>query len=170
MLKLADIVRGTVTRFVPGAVVGQAVMIGLLLIGEPTGLAWGDVPVLAAFTSLLAAGNLAALGALRKSMRSDAEVSGRRALITGLAAGAFHFGIAAAVDTLTVNEGLALAVLSGGVAAISMFFPWMSAHDSSTTDGQLNTSFEDVEALPAGADLDWTLERKEQDTERMRRS
>lgn len=170
MVKLADIVRGTVTRFVPGAVVGQAVMIGLLLIGEPTGLAWGDVPILGAFTGLLAAGNLAALGALRRSLRDDADVSGRRALITGIAAGAFHFGVAAAVDTLTVNDGLALAVLAGGAAAISVFFPWMGARRSHDADLELSARLTELEALPDGADHDWVLEKFDREIDRVKRS
>lgn len=164
MVTFREIVAGSIRRFVPGAIIGQAAMIALLLIGEPVGLEWRDLTVLAGFTLLLEAGHLAALAFTRRSMRGDADVAGRRSLVAGLAAGAFHFGFAAAVGTLTEGQGMWLAALSGAAATVAVFFPWFrTAHEEPLPIVPVEADL----ALSEAAELEWI--DRELERERLKR-
>ena len=170
MVTFREIVKGAISRFLPGAVVGQAAMIAFLLIGEPSGLALRDLPILAGFTALMTIGHAGALGVMRRMMRDDADVSGRRALIAGLAAGAFHFGIAAAVSTFTENQGFALAVFSGAAAATAMFFPWIRAQRPEAEFApSIPADVMDEMQLPPSTD-EWPLRDVRAEPERVKRN
>lgn len=169
MVSFREILRGTLTRFVPAAIVGQAVIIILLLAGEPYGLVWGDTTILAGFTLALAAGHLGALSAVRRFLRSDADVAGRRALISGLAAGAVHFGTAAALQDLTVTDGFPLGLESGAVAALLMFFPWIGRQQAAPVDVEIPREILDELALTESPDLDWPPVTQSAERERVRR-
>ena len=168
MISFREIIGGALTRFVPGAVLGQAAMIAFLLIGEPP-LVLGDLGILAAFTGLMATGYAAILSAARRRLRSDANVTGRRAFITGVAAGAFHFGFAALVGTLTVNDGLLLGVAAGAGAATLMFFPWIRLGRAAPDDAELPLAIPDDPALPASDDLDWIQSSRTSEADHVRR-
>ena len=163
-----DILRGTAARFVPGAVLGQAAMIAVLIVGEPDSLHAGDIGVLAVFTGLMAAGHLAALGTVGRALRDDANVSGRRALITGAAAGAIHFGVATAVGGMTIATGYPLAFLAGALAALAMFFPWIGVVKGDYTDGGYVTGERAVARLEDLKDPEWKPDLRE--AEEVRRS
>ena len=160
MISFREILKGTITRFVPGAIIGQGLMIALLLIGEPAPLQWRDFLVLGGFTATLAAGHLGALSAMRRFMRSDADVAGRRAMISGLAAGAFHFGTAAYLDTLTVTNGYVLGVFAGAAAAFSLFFPWLQSRQSGAEPSMVPGVLDEL-ALAESSDLDWPARRED---------
>ena len=153
MISFREILKGTITRFVPGAIIGQGLMIALLLIGEPAPLQWRDFIVLGGFTATLAAGHLGALSAMRRFMRSDADVAGRRAMISGLAAGAFHFGTAAYLNTLTISNGYVLGVFAGAAAAFSLFFPWLQSRRSDGEPSVVTGVLDDL-ALTESSNLD----------------
>ena len=155
MISFREILKGTISRFVPGAIIGQSLMIALLLIGEPTGLGWQDVAPLAMFTTMLGAGHLGVLAVVRRLLRPDANVAGRRALISGLAAGAFHFGIAAYVGNLTVADGYVLGIVAGAAGALSMFFPWIRTRRDQTPDTAIPAHDLDDLALMEPSGLDW---------------
>lgn len=168
MVPFRDVLRGTAARFIPGAVLGQAAMIGILLIGEIDSIHAGDLGILAAFTGLMAAGNLAALGTIGRALRDDANVSGRRALITGAAAGAIHFGVATAVGGMTIEAGYPLAFLAGALAALAMFFPWIGTVKGDYTDGGYVTGERAVARLEDLRDPEWRPDLRE--AEEVRRS
>jgi hypothetical protein len=168
MVPFREILRGTAARFLPGAVLGQAAMIAVLLIGEPNQLHARDTGILALFTGLMAAGHLGALGTVRRALRDDADVTGRRALITGAAAGAIHFGVATAVGGMTVETGYPLAFLAGALAALGMFFPWIGVVKGDYTDGGYVTGERAVARLEDLKDPEWHPDLRE--PERVRRN
>lgn len=167
MISFREILKGTITRFVPGAIIGQGLMIALLLIGEPAPLAWSDLIPLGIFTGTLAAGHLGALSAVRRFLRSDAHVSGRRALLSGLAAGAFHFGTAVYLGNLTVTNGYVLGLVAGAAGALSMFFPWIQTRRENTVDAIAGGDALDDRLLSESSDIDWSS-REDQVADRVR--
>lgn len=168
MVPFRDILRGTAARFIPGAVLGQAAMIAVLVVGEPDGIHARDAGILALFTALMAVGHLGALATVRRALRDDADVTGRRALITGAAAGAIHFGIATAVGGMTVETGYPLAFLAGALASLGMFFPWIGVVKGDYTDGGYVTGERAVARLEDLKNPEWQPDLRE--TEEVRRS
>jgi hypothetical protein len=118
---------------------------GLLLAAS---FAWArDVPDLRDLLQVslalagMTAGYLAALRALRPSLRVDAGVGGRRGTVAGLAAAGLFLtlvpfvtphlpGVAAGTRLLIASAILvATAVAVGAAAAAALFFPWLLSRD-----------------------------------------
>jgi hypothetical protein len=85
------------------------------------GIAILEVPLLS--------GYIAGLELLRRWLRGDAGVEGRRSLIAGAVAPLAFFAVAIAVGGTGPFGLLLWGFLSGFATAVSLFFPWLRSGD-----------------------------------------
>jgi hypothetical protein len=129
MITWRQILQGTVRRFLPAAAVTT------LILGAPNWLVEGVrslslVPVVG--LGALAFGYAATLGVLRSHLREDADVAGRRALVSGVASvGLLAAGLATLhLSTPPFVPGLgriaAVYFASSSLVTLGLYFPWLT--------------------------------------------
>lgn len=135
MIRPRDVVKASITRFVPGAVLAAGIFLGVFAGNELAGLSPRGLLLLSTIVVGLALGNVATLLAVRTRLRDDAGVVGSRSIIVGALAGALALGFAVALPRLGVpfrvvqalEYGIppAMGFISGVFATVLMFFPWI---------------------------------------------
>ncbi len=128
MTAWTSILRGAITRFIPGVLTffGGS----FLLAAAVKGITIGPVQV-QGFTALglcMTLGYCITLGLMRPSLAASAQIEGRRSLLAGLASTCvlLELGIMHGSPTPRVIM-FGFATLAGTIITAAMFFPWMTA-------------------------------------------
>jgi hypothetical protein len=143
MVDARSIIRGALTRTLPGTLLGNAGLIALssfvranlsaktLALTVVTGLA-------------VCCGSALTLLAMRSRLRTDAGVTGRRSFVVGL--GAFCVGLTARPFLHFVNPRGTYVLMgaAGAMLAGAVFFPWLQTKGSVIVPSALNPA-----SLPA---------------------
>lgn len=124
MISLRTIVRGMLVRFLPGLVVGTAVLYGLARLSGPVYVGWLR---LAIANGKIAIGYAAVLVLLRYRLRTDADVAGRRSAVAGLLVPAAYLcGITTWAPLTSTGPFSTVAhVAIGAALAVGIYFPWL---------------------------------------------
>ncbi|MDB4905984.1 MAG: hypothetical protein JWO05_768 [Gemmatimonadetes bacterium] len=124
MISFGRLLRGTVTRFVPGAAAFIAVVIVIEAMLGAT-LSAGALGVLSTELAALGAGHLIAMLAFRRRLRSDAPVTERPTAFAGAAAAVSLLVILALAHPVFSLWAVAgLSTVAGAAGAIGSLFPW----------------------------------------------
>ena len=141
MISLRTILRGTLTRFIPGFILGTAIFYGLVSLTDRVSVGWLNLAVAYA---LVTVGYTAALAALRYRLRADADVAGRRSSVAGLLVPAAYVSGLVVLASQSLLSQNVLAVVIGAVLAVGMFFPWLkSAPVAALTDQEAQQLLEE---------------------------
>jgi hypothetical protein len=123
-LPFRDVLMGSLTRFLPGSVVGLSAI-----------LAWGGWPnFLANLPGYLALVAVATVGfgigleGLRRWLFPDAKIDGGRSFVAGLMVGPIWFSVivASLIPALQGPQAWAFFPLIGMILAVLMFFAWLT--------------------------------------------
>lgn len=129
-----DIVRGALTRFYPGAVAGMAAT--AIAVG-PFEFAASQVPRFIGGSLLGAAiataGYGLALSLVRKRLRPDAAVVGRKSVVAGVAAAIATVALLPLIPG-GIAANIAVGVAGGFLATLGIYFPWLSGSPEPTKD------------------------------------
>lgn len=151
MITVRDIIRGALGRFYPGAVVGA--LATSLAIGPPSYLAsiWPRLiggTLIAA--GLGAVGFALALAAIRRRLRVDADVAGRKSAVAGFVAAGAAFSLLAfnssflvmtvslfGFSSAYVVRTIAIPIIAGFAATLAVYFPWLSGSPERISDAEV---------------------------------
>jgi hypothetical protein len=150
MIATRSIIRGALTRTLPATWLGIYVLFAIAIRGG------SQLPLHNLVMGMLeglpvAIGSAVALIGLRKRLRADAGVEGRRAFLVGLAGVALTISVAPFVAMRAPAEYLFTGAC-GLAIALAVFFPWIEsrgAHDASLHELH-SLSIQDD--LPSGSD------------------
>ena len=134
MITLREILRGSLTRFLPGIALGVGILYGLARLNDRVTVGWLNLTL---FFGVLTLSYLGALMAIRMRLRADAGVAGRRSFVAGiLSPAAFLCGLV--LFQPRTGTGLyTMAVCLGLVLGFGMFFPWLKpAASPALTDAE----------------------------------
>jgi hypothetical protein len=123
-LPFRDVLRGSLTRFLPGSVVGLA---GILAWGGwPNFLA--NLPGYLALVAVATVGFGIGLEGLRRWLFPDAKIDGGRSFVAGLMVGPIWFSVivASLIPALQGPQAWAFFPLIGVILAVLMFFAWLT--------------------------------------------
>ena len=124
-LPFKDVVRGTVTRFLPGSLAVFAPIKLVQLLGAPDRAAF-LLSDLALGLGLPLLGFGLGLELLRRWLYPDAEIDGRRSLIAGLATPIFLSVAYYFLPAISFPQMLLLTAVVGLLMAFATFFAWLS--------------------------------------------
>ena len=122
-LPFRDVLKGSLTRFLPGCVVGLA---GILAWGQPDILA--NLPGYLALVAVATVGFGIGLEGLRRWLFPDAKIDGGRSFVAGLMVGPIWFSVivASMIPALQGPQAWAFFPLIGLILAVLMFFAWLT--------------------------------------------
>lgn len=129
MVNLRSIVRGAVTRVLPGFLLAWTVFVASSPITR-SNVTPGRIVFSILLAGAAALGSALALGLMRRRLREDAAVDGRRGFLVGLGAMAVTLVVRPFLPHIPAIGEFALAALSGAAVSGSVFFPWLSASAS----------------------------------------
>ena len=124
MISIGRLVRGSVTRFLPGAAAFIAVVVLIEAI-RGAALSVNALTVLGTELAALGVGHLLAMLAFRRRLRSDAPVTERPTAFAGAAAAVLLlviFSLTRPIGSPWMIPGLSM--LAGAAGAIGSLFPW----------------------------------------------
>jgi hypothetical protein len=122
MITARTILRGAITRTLPGFYVGFAVLMLALRVRVPL----AGVGTTALLGVAATAGGALVLGALRRRLRSDAGVAGSRAFLVGVGA----FAVTITAGPFVRPHGLwqyPFVLGCGALLSVAVFFPWLGS-------------------------------------------
>ena len=130
MITWRQIFRGLLRKFLPAAAVTS------LVLDVPSGSSSGasvSFVFLAIDLIALSVGYVSVLGALKSRLREDAEVTGRRSIVAGIAslglivagAAVFRLGTPSVWESVARMVGFNFA--TGGIVTLGLYFPWIGA-------------------------------------------
>jgi hypothetical protein len=142
MITPAEIVRGALKRFLPGAAIGALATSSVFGLTPFAAAVWPRWVGGSIFAAVLASLGFAAIIFLaRRYLRPDAEIAGRKSVVAGFAAAAAAFTILSfsgsylvmslslfRFSAYQIGRTLAIPVLAGAVATFAIYFPWISRH------------------------------------------
>lgn len=148
MITTRAIVRGALTRTLP------ATWLGIGAVAAAATRSGSHVPLANLMMGLLeglpvAVGSTLALIGIRKWLRDDAGVDGRRAVIVGLGGVALTITAVPFLSMNIVGEYV-LTGAAGAVVAVAVFFPWLQSRQQAAMAGASPVGLLDQETLVAG--------------------
>ena len=148
MVRMRDIIRGAVTRTTPAVFLGFAVMVGSSSYARSQ-ITLTKLGLTLVQALVVATGSSLALLAMRRRLRSDAGVAGRRAFITGLGAFGLAITIRPFLPFVYPAGDYLLMGAAGATLAIGVFFPWLQSREPE--DAAIAATAESVGTLGAPA-------------------
>lgn len=127
-IALSKVVKGTLTRFLPGSVIGMGALSAVIPPGGFGGLRLLEF-LLVHQVGPLAIGFGLGLAGLHRVLYPDAEVAGRRGLVAGLLSPVAMLGAGVFTQLLGIvplPRPALVSFLVGIVMALVLFFPWLS--------------------------------------------
>lgn len=149
-LPFRDVLEGSLTRFLPGAIVGLTGM--LAWVGWPSNVL-ANVPGYLALVAIVSLGFGLGLEGLRRWLYPDASLGGSRSFVAGLMVGPIWFSIIVAelIPALQGPQAWAFFPLIGVVLAVLMFFAWLTPTPEEHRKGAgLAADSRTASALPEG--------------------
>ena len=169
----SDILRGMLTRFLPAAVVGSFAIAQLLSAFGRFAPSMSHLLLGVTGTALLATvGATGALLSMRRRLSPDADVRGRKSVVSGALASSLALAllglgsdvlnlavalpfIGGRVDIFALPPGdlallLALPIASGALLTVGTYFPWLSRAPITSTQPGLTSGYS---SLPADQSL-----------------
>lgn len=124
-LPFRDVLRGSLTRFLPGSVVG---LTGILAWRGWPGDVLANLPGYLALVAVATVGFGIGLEGLRRWLFPDAKIDGSRSFVAGLMVGPIWFSIIVAelIPALQGPQAWAFFPLIGVILAVLMFFAWLT--------------------------------------------
>lgn len=122
MISLRSILSGMATRFIPALLVGLAAFFVAVRLGDVAQVGWW---YLAQHLGLVSLGYLVTLVAVRRWLRSDTDVAGRRGVVAGVMAPFAYFSAMILVPYTTPDGMNAMALGVGIALALGLYFPWL---------------------------------------------
>lgn len=150
-LRWPTIVRGALTRFLPGSIASSLGLFAFLNAGTPA--AWIETAGVAfAAAAALTVGFGAALTMLKQRLYPDADVGGRRSLLAGLLAPLAIFMVMGVVGGVDLASLPWVFGAGGLAAALAIFFPWLTpTPESMLAERYLPSSQDEDEGAWGGA-------------------
>jgi hypothetical protein len=149
-ISLRDVVKGTLTRFLPGSVIGMGVLTAIIPPGGISGLRLFELLVLHEVGPLMIGFGLGLLG-LHGWLYPDSEVTGRKSFVAGILTPIAMLGAGVLIGLLgfmpRFQPGL-VSFIVGIVMALAMFFPWLSPTPEERRPDRYES--DEPEQLPAG--------------------
>lgn len=127
-ISLREVVKGTLTRFLPGSVIGMGVLAAIIPPLGLTKLRLLELLLLHEVGPLVLGFGLGLLG-LHRWLYPDAEVTGRKSFVAGILTPIAMLGggvLAGLVGFVSQIQPSLLSFLVGFFMALAMFFPWLS--------------------------------------------
>lgn len=125
MITMRAILRGALTRVVPGFLLGSAVLIGASSVARSS-ITPGRLLSLILAAGSVGIGSALALIVMRRRLRDDAGVDGRRAFLVGLGSMALTLTVRPFLPHIGIAAEYALFALSGAALSSAVFFPWLA--------------------------------------------
>ena len=158
LVVLGEILRGVLRRFLPGALVGTAGVTVLLSVIGRFVPHWSQAVIGIVGTSLLTTmGATLALCVMRRRLRPDADVSGRKSFVAGTLASSLALALlGAASDTVSLilaipfiggrldilampaaqlTPVIVLPIVAGALVTTGLYLPWLARSDAKQTTG-----------------------------------
>lgn len=125
MITMRAILRGALTRVAPGFLLGSAVLIGASSVAR-SNITAGRILTLFLVAGTAAIGSTLALTVMRRRLRDDAGVDGRRAFLVGLLCVPLSISVRPFLPHIGTAAEFALLALSGAALSSAVFFPWLA--------------------------------------------
>ena len=127
-ISLREVTKGTLTRFLPGSVIGMGALSAIIPPGGLGGLRLLELLLLHQVGPLAIGFGLGLVG-LHRWLFPDSEVAGRRGFIAGLLSPVAMLGAGVLTQILgmaPLPQPALVSFLVGIVMALVLFFPWLS--------------------------------------------
>jgi hypothetical protein len=125
MITMRDILRGAVGRVLPGFLVGWALLVASSSHSRSL-VTPGRIALSVLMAGAAALGSTIALSVMRRRLRSDAGVGGRRAFLVGLGTVGITITVRPFLSGIGAAGEYGLVTLSAAALATAMFVPWLS--------------------------------------------
>ena len=141
MTSVRSIVRGAIGRVLPGFAVGWALFVAFSPYARSI-VTPGRIATALLAGAAAALGSTIALSVMRRRLRSDAGVDGRRAFLVGIGALAVTLAARPFLPHLGTVGEYALMASSGAVLAAGVDFPWLVREPAAQSAGEREAAAE----------------------------